>query len=109
MKAYEVRLTQDAQADLSELYEYVAGNDSPLKAQQLLDKIETVIEKLSHFPQRGTITKELSKLGIREYREVYFKPYRIIYRVIGEQVFVYLIVDGRCDMATVLLRRLARV
>jgi toxin ParE1/3/4 len=109
MKVYEVRLTQDAQADLSELYEYVAGNDSPLKAEQLLGKIESVIEKLSQFPQRGTITKELSKLGIREYREVYFKPYRIIYRVIGDQVFAYLIVDGRRDMATVLLRRLARL
>jgi toxin ParE1/3/4 len=109
MKTHEVRLTQDAHADLSKLYDYVTGNDSPLKADQLLGKIESVIEKLSQFPQRGTITKELSKLGIREYREVYFKPYRIIYRVIGEQVFVYLIVDGRRDMTTVLLRRLARL
>jgi toxin ParE1/3/4 len=109
MKIYAPRLTQDAQADLSELYEYVAHNDSPLKANLLLDKLESVIEKLSQFPQRGTVTKELAQLGIREYREVYFKPYRIIYRVIGDQVFIYLIVDGRRDMATVLLRRLARV
>lgn len=45
-------------------------------------------------------------LGIREYREVFFKPYRIIYRVIGTNVYVLLIADGRRDMRTLLQRRL---
>jgi len=33
-------------------------------------------------PPRQTSPKELLALGIREYREVFFKPYRIIYRVV---------------------------
>ncbi|QSA95809.1 hypothetical protein [Methylococcus sp. EFPC2] len=27
-----------------------------------------------------------------------FKPYRVIYRVVGDQVIIYLIADGRRDM-----------
>jgi toxin ParE1/3/4 len=45
-------------------------------------------------------------LGIREYREVFFKPYRIIYRVMDKNVYVLLIVDGRRDMQSLLQRRL---
>jgi toxin ParE1/3/4 len=45
-------------------------------------------------------------LGIREYREVFFKPYRLIYRIIGNKVYIMLIVDGRRDMQSLLQRRL---
>ena len=45
-------------------------------------------------------------LGVREYREIFFKPYRIIYRVINKNVYVLLIADGRRDMQTLLQRRL---
>ena len=43
---------------------------------------------------------------MREYREIFFKPYRIIYRIQAKRVYVYLIVDGRRDMRTLLSRRL---
>ena len=45
-------------------------------------------------------------MGIREFREVFFKPYRIIYKVVGKNVYVLLIADGRCDLQTLLQRRL---
>jgi toxin ParE1/3/4 len=37
---------------------------------------------------------------------IFFKPYRIIYRVIENNVYVLLIADGRRDMQTLLQRRL---
>jgi toxin ParE1/3/4 len=61
---------------------------------------------LSEFPERGAFPKELAALGIREYRESFFKPYRIIYRIMDKDVYVLLIVDGRRDMHTLLQRRL---
>jgi toxin ParE1/3/4 len=42
----------------------------------------------------------------REYREIFFKPYRIIYRIVAERVYVTVIADGRRDMQTLLQRRL---
>lgn len=55
------------------------------------------------------LRKELLALGIREYRQTHFKPYRLIYRVSGKQVIIYLIADGRRDMQTLLMRRMLGV
>ncbi len=63
-------------------------------------------ESLATFPERGSYPPELSALGIREYRQAFFKPYRVIYRVIGKQVIIYVITDGRRDMKSLLARRL---
>ena len=71
-----------------------------------MKQIEKAFTRLSEFPDRGTHPKELLALGIREYREVFFKPYRIIYRVMVKNVYVLLIADGRRDMQTLLQRRL---
>jgi toxin ParE1/3/4 len=103
---FEVLLTEDAGSDLEELYDYIAEHDAPSKADYVLDRIEKVMETLATSPERGSYPKELLALGIREYRQTFFKPYRVIYRVIGERVYVYLIVDGRRDMQALLQRRL---
>jgi toxin ParE1/3/4 len=76
------------------------------KADYVLEQIEKVFSSLSGFPERGAYPKELLALGIREYREIFFKPYRIIYRIIAKNVYVLLIVDGRRDMQSLLERRL---
>jgi toxin ParE1/3/4 len=103
---FAVFLTDAAARDLEELYDYIAGHDSPRKADHVLDQIEKAFFKLSEFPERGNYPKELLALGIREYREIFFKPYRIIYRVIDKNVYILLIVDGRRDMQSLLQRRL---
>ena len=75
----------------------------------MLDRIEAAFEGLSGHPHRGRQPGELLDIGIREYREVFFKPYRIIYRVSGETVYVLVVADGRRDMRSLLERRLLRV
>ena len=104
--SFAVSLTKDAARDLNELYDYITAHDSPRKADYVLEQIETAFSTLSEFPERGVYPKELLKLGIREYREIFFKPYRVIYRVMDKNVFVLLIVDGRRDMQSLLQRRL---
>lgn len=103
---FAVFLTHDAARDLDELYGCIAVHDAPQKADYVLEQIEKAFSRLSQFPERGAYPKELLALGIREYREIFFKPYRIIYRVMGENVYVLLICDGRRDMQSLLQRRL---
>jgi len=101
-----VLLTEGAERDLEELYDYIAEFDSPANADYVLDQLMEVVEDLATFPERGAYPKELLALGIREYRQAFFKPYRVIYRVMGKQVIIYLIADGRRDMQSLLARRL---
>lgn len=103
---FEVLLTKDASRDLEELYDYIDHHDVPGKADHVLDQLENVFFSLSENPERGVYPKELVAIGMREYREVFFKPYRILYRVIGNRVYVMLIADGRRDMQGLLQRRL---
>jgi hypothetical protein len=49
---------------------------------------------------------KLRSLGISEYRQIFFKPYRLIYRVHLKQVILYVITDGCRDMGSLLARRL---
>ena len=103
---YEVYLTDAALRDLEEIDDYIVASDSPQKAEYVLGRIEQALLSLADMPKRGNYPKELAKLGIKEYREIFFKPYRIVYRVWDKKVYVYLIVDGRRDMQALLGRRL---
>jgi toxin ParE1/3/4 len=104
--AFEVLLTADAVRDLGEIVEWITRHDAPASASHVLERIEAAIKALARHPARGAYPKELLELGIREYRETFFKPYRIIYGIRAKKVYVYLIADGRRDMQTLLARRL---
>lgn len=104
--AYEVLLTEGAEHDLETIYGYIAEFDSPANADRVLDRLMQVMDSLARFPERGSYPRELLALGIKEYRQTMFKPYRVIYRVMASEVVIYLIADGRRDMQSVLARRL---
>ena len=104
--SFLVQLTDDAVRDLEEVCDYIDRHDSPGRADHVLEQIEKAFASLSEHPQRGSYPKELLDIGIREYREVFFKPYRIIYRVAEDNVYVLVIADGRRDMRALLERRL---
>jgi toxin ParE1/3/4 len=104
--SYEVSLTKDAERDLEEIYFYIAEYDSRGQADHVLDRLVQATDALRTSPDRGSYVKELRSLGISEYRQIFFKPYRPIYRVHAKQVVVYVVADGRRDMASLLARRL---
>lgn len=103
---YKVLLTAGAERDLESIYTYFSEQDSPNRADYVLDRLMEAAEGLATFPERGSHPQELLALGIREYRQSFFKPYRLIYRVSRKQVIIYLVADGRRDMQSLLSRRL---
>lgn len=103
---FEVLLTEGAEQDLEAIHDHISEFDCVANANHVLGELMEVVESLSKVPERGSYPKELVGLGIKEYRQTFFKPYRVIYRVAGSQVIIYLIADGRRDMQSVLARRL---
>ena len=105
---FTVYLVEDAEKDLVDLYRYVAQNDSPEKADRLLDNLEQTILKLETIPGRGHFPPELERIGVREYREMFYKPYRAIYQVKKSELFVHCVLDGRRDLQDILQSRVLR-
>jgi len=103
---FDVELTYGAENDLEQVHAYLAEHRSIEDADALLDEFLRVIESLESFPLRGAVPMELDALGIREFRQLLLRQYRVIYRVGGAKVFVQVIADGRRDMQALLERRL---
>ena len=103
---FEVLLTKGAEQDLESIHDFICEYDSVANANHVLDELMKGVDRFCKFPERGSFPKELAVLGIKEYRQTYFKPYRVIYRVTGSQVIIFLIADGRREMQSLLARRL---
>ena len=104
---YEVLWTVTARTDVEEIARFIA-HDSVENALAVLDRLEHAAEKLAFLPQRGRLVPELKELGVLAYREIIVRPWRIMYRFDADRVYVVGFLDGRRDLASLLLERLIR-
>ena len=105
---FKVSLVSSAEEDLFEIYKYVFFNNSEEKAEKLYSKLHQKCISLKNYPNRGHVPPELDLLGIDDFLEITYRPYRIIYRVIENEVFIHCLLDGRRDMQKLLQERLMR-
>lgn len=76
--ALEVRLSDEAEADLVETYVYIAEHDGIERAEAVDTRLRAAFEKLADFPNRGTPHDELTP-GLRSVP--FERPATIYYRV----------------------------
>jgi len=106
---FEVVLTSDAECDIEEIVEFVEARDSVERADHVFEGIAGIIGRLDANPRRGRVVPELREVGVSDYREVRWKPYRILYYFPSEQlVSIVAVLDGRRDLEELLARRLLR-
>jgi toxin ParE1/3/4 len=103
-----VFITGEAENDILEIYRYIARQDSRENAEYVLYKIQESCLSLEKYPLRGHIPPELERINISLYKEIHFKPYRIIYQVEGKNVYMHCVVDGRRSLQEFLEQRLLR-
>jgi toxin ParE1/3/4 len=108
VRRYAVRIIEDAEQDLIDIYTHVASSDSAQKADYVLEQLESLCLSLADMPSRGHVPPELDRIGVTAYREVRFKPYRVVYQVTDRDVEIHCVLDGRQDMQALLERRLLR-
>ena len=108
---YRVVFTDAALQDLDEIADSISNLHSVRQALYVVREIRKRIETLEVFPDRGTQLPELVDLGAggnMDYRQLHWKPYRIVYFVSSRVVYIMLVADGRRDMPALLMRRLVR-
>ena len=98
---------EGAVRDLAELVSYIA-TDSELNASRVLNRLEKRAAALESNPGRGRVVPELVHFGMRTWRELVVRPYRVVYRIEMDTVTVFAVLDGRRDLEDLLLERLLR-
>lgn len=102
---YEVVWSPSAIRDLDDIIDYIAASKGTDAAAQLYTNIVARVSTLAQLPMRARMVPELKQVGIRDYRELIFSPYRIPFRVSGKVVAVLGVFDGRRELSELLLKR----
>jgi len=102
---YSVKITQSAENDLNEIFEYINQNN-PRTALLTMEKIINKIKTLDHFPNRGSYVPELLARNVKEYRQITEEPWKIYYKVDNDIVNIMAIIDSRRNLKDVLINKL---
>jgi toxin ParE1/3/4 len=104
----KVLISKEAREDFIDLYLFVAEHDSVSRADVLLENLKLRCMSLHTAPERGHDVPELKRIHIEGFREIHFKPYRIVYQIINGTVHVHAVLDGRRDLQEFLEQRVLR-
>ncbi len=102
---YKVIWTNVAENDLKEIIDFISI-DSPQNALKILKNIKQKASNLYTLPERGRIAPELQGQGISQYRELIIPPWRLMYRIDEQKVYVLSVIDSRRNVEDILLARL---
>lgn len=105
---YQAVWTDVALTDLLALIDYVVGHSGVAASQNLHERVIGAVDALETLPLRCRVVPELHAEGIETYREEFVGPYRIVFAVHGDDVVVLAVVDGRRDLAELLIERALR-
>jgi len=101
---YTVKWTDTAEHDLDSIIGFIA-EDSLEEAVKILEKMRKKAAGLHTLPERGRIVPELKEQEITLYREIVLAPWRMIYRIAGQTVYVLAVFDARRNLEDILLER----
>jgi len=87
-----VDITNAAEADVGEIWEYIA-QDKPDAATAFVLRLEEQIKTLESFPERAPLVPENELLGTA-YRHLLNGNYRTIFKIIGSRVIILRVLHG---------------
>ena len=102
---YTVRWTPEAEADAATIIEFF--ND-PINAEKVIITFGERADGLRTHPERGRVVPELRKIGVLQYLETFHKPWRMVYKLQGREIWIMAVLDGCRDLVDLLFERLAR-
>jgi toxin ParE1/3/4 len=85
-----VSWTENAISHLIAIYDHIA-RDSPFYAQRMVDRVTAKSRLIAEFPRAGRVVPEYE---LNDVREVFEKPYRVIYRVKPDRIDILAVIHG---------------
>jgi addiction module RelE/StbE family toxin len=106
-KIYKVKWTSNAKEDLLDIVASIK-KDSLTTAREIYKKIKEKAHSINNFPLRGRVVPELQKEGITIYKELIVEPWRIMYKIENDTVYIMAVFDSRQNIEELLLQKILR-
>ena len=106
-KTYKVQWTSNAKDDLLNIVGYIK-QDNVENARKAYEQIREKAHSCNFFPLRGRIVPELQKEGITIYRELITQPWRVMYKIENDTVYIMAVFDSRQNVEELLLQKLLK-
>ena len=90
-----VTWTEPALRDVVDIASFIA-RDSPSYARKMASRILRAGRRLARQPQIGWVVPEFELESIRE---ILVGPYRVIYRIDGDNCFIIAVIHGSRDLS----------
>jgi toxin ParE1/3/4 len=103
VKKYTVSWTLSAKNDLETIIEYIAKDSIEMALKKYVE-IKERAKKLTLFPEQGRIIPELLQNNIVKYKEIIISPWRIMYKIEKNTVYVMAIIDSRRNIVTTTIK-----
>ncbi len=107
LKKFNVDITAAAEADVAELWEYIAQDD-PDAATAFILRLEEQINTLERVPARCPLVRENELLGTA-YRHLVYGNYRTIFKITESRVIILRVLHGARMLDTGLLEGLTKL
>lgn len=107
MKRWTIIYGDGAEGDILGITDFIA-RDSAINAEKALERLEHRIGTLATLPERGRVVPELHWHGISNVREIFEKPWRILYQIKAKEVVIVAVYNGRRQLSDVLMERFLR-
>lgn len=97
--AYSVVFAPEAEADLTELYDFIAERGGPMRALRTVERIVATCQRLAMFPERG-LRRDDIRPGLR--LTSHARRVTIAFHLAGETVTIDRILYAGRDLGTAL-------
>jgi toxin ParE1/3/4 len=101
----KVLLTELAKEDLELIREYFIASEQENRIERFYAQMAKVIQRIAMAPEAGSWTRELLGLGIKDCREMFSHPFRVIYHYNNNTARILLIADARRDVEELIKKR----
>jgi len=103
---HKLKWTKNAKDDLLGIVTRIKKDDSPTIAKEIYKKLRNKAQSSNFFPLKGRAVPELQDAGIVHFREIIVNPWRIIYKVGNDTVYIMSIIDSRQNLDDLLLKKI---
>lgn len=91
-RKYHVRIAASAERDITEIRDWIA-KDHPITAESFINELYDHTKTLEQFAERCPPIRENVSLK-KSYRHLIHKKYRIIFRVVKNNVYIVRVLHG---------------